>query len=286
MLPRLDGVVLGIAIVATSCAPGRADEAPATLSRSAAADVLNKGLEEARRTGDPEQQVQILRRAAEVVSTGRPENILAAAALRGPTGSPALEADKLAVGWREAVADAAEILKFEMLEESPLPDGFPKPPPVGEIMIQKYPVYRAAKADMNRGDNGAFMRLFGHIKSKGISMTTPVEMNYDQGDQERPRKVAMSFLYRNTGQGSLGGDDVKVQDVAESTAVTLGLRGYASEERVAEAKGHLEAWLASHAQEYRASGPIRTLIYNSPFIPEKQQFFEVQIPIEPADTSK
>lgn len=293
MFPGLGAVAVGIAVIAGAEAPGAADDAPTALTRAAAAEVLKKGLEEADRAEAPGEKVEILRRAAEAASKGRPENILAVEALRGPAESPESDAGQLAEGWRRAIGDAVEILEFEILKESPLPEGFPDPPPLGEITIQKYPVYRSARAEIrDAGDNGAFMRLFGHITTKGISMTVPVEMNYapDEGQgegeakegKEGSRKVAMSFLYESTKQGTLGGDQVKVQDVGELTTVTLGLRGTATDERVEEAKGRLEAWLASHADEYRASGPVRTLIYNSPYAPEKRKFFEVQFPIEPA----
>lgn len=284
MLRTLASVAMGVMVTAASGAGASADESPTTLSRSAAADVLKKGLEDAGRAAGPQEQVEILRRAAEAATRGRPENLLMAEALRGPTDATGLEPAALAERWRAAVSEAVEILEFRVQEESPLPDGFPEPTPLGEIAVQKYPVYRAARAEVGGGDDGAFMRLFGHISTKGISMTAPVEMSYAREGDGGSRKVGMSFLYRNTGQGTLGGDKVKVQDVGAMTAVSLGLRGRASEDRVAEAKGRLEAWLASHEKEYRAAGPIRTLVYNSPFLPEKRQFFEVQIPVEPAES--
>jgi hypothetical protein len=283
MLPGLGAIAVGFAVMAEVGESGPTADAPAPLTRAEAADVLKRGLEDAKQADEPAKQVAIPRRAAEEAMKGRPENILVGEALRGPMESSEPEASKLTESWRAAVVEAAEILEFEFLEESPLPDGFPMPPPVGEITVQKYPVYRAAKAEMAGGDNGAFMRLFGHITSRGISMTTPVEMNYDEAVEGKSRKVAMSFLYRNTGQGTLGGDQVKVQDVGELTTVTLGRRGTATEERVAKAREHLQAWLDSQDKEYRAAGPIRTFVYNSPYTPEKKKLFEVQLPIEPIE---
>lgn len=286
MIAKTGAIAACLMISSATGMPTMACEPHASMTRAAAADVLKKGLEAAREPITPEDQVGVLRRAAEEVLQGRPENILASKALRGAMEGPAPEANKLAERLRSAIGEAAEILEFEVQEESPLPDGFPKPPPLGEIVVQSYPVYRAAKVDLNDGDNGAFMRLFGHIKSRGISMTTPVEMNYTRGEGGRPEKIAMSFLYRNSQQGTLGGDKVKVQDMGKLTAVSLGLRGFATEVQVGEAKERLEAWLADHAKEYRESGPIRTLIYNSPFMAAKKQFFEVQIPVESNGESK
>lgn len=286
MIPLPSALALGWAILVLGGAPASIQDGPSPMSRAEAAEVLKKALAEARRADGPEKEAEALRRAADQVARGRPENFLVADALRGPADAPAAEPSRQAERWRSAVSEALEVLEFEVEEESPLPDGFPKPTPLGEIAVQSYPVYRAARADLGDGDDGAFMRLFGHITTRGISMTAPVEMNYSRGEKEGSRKVAMSFLYRNTGQGTLGGDQVKVVDVDKLTAVSLGLRGYPNEERVKEARGRLEAWLASHAKEYRAAGPVRTLIYNSPFLPAKRQFYEVQIPVEPGDPAK
>lgn len=282
MYARPCAIALSLAALVAAGAADPGDEPPAARPRAEVADLLKKAMEEADGQGGADRQVEILRRAAEEAVHARPQNLLMAEALHGAAGATEPDSGRLAGRWRAAVAEAVEVLEFEVQEESPLPDGFPKPPPLGEISIQTYPAYRAARAEMGDGDNGAFMRLFGHITSKGIAMTAPVEMNYAPADGGKPRKVDMKFLYRNTGQGTLGGDRVKVQDAGALTAVSLGLRGAASESRVEEARQKLEAWLASHAKEYRAAGPLRTLNYNSPFLAAKKQFFEVQIPIEPA----
>lgn len=286
MLIRLGAIAASITVMAAAGGSAPAQEPLTIPTRAAVADDLKKALERSREATGPAEQVEILRNAADVASAGRPENFLLAEAFRSPLDPPEADAGKLAERWRTAIAEAVEILEFEVQEESPLPEGFPKPLPLGEIGIQEYPAYRMATAEVGFGDNGAFMQLFGHIKAKGISMTAPVEMNYAEGDGGRPRKVSMSFLYRSPKQGTLANDKVKVQDIDKLTAVSLGLRGTATEARVLEAEARLEAWLASHAEEHRAAGPIRTLIYNSPFLPAKRQYFEVQIPIEPAKPSE
>jgi hypothetical protein len=288
MFMRLGAIAVGFTAMAAAGAAATAYEGGGGMTREAAADVLKKALETSREAEGPERRIEVLRTAAEEVSKGRPQNILVADALRSPTDPPEADAGKLADRWRTAVADAIEVLEFEVTSESPLPDGFPNPLPIGEIGIQKYPAYRLATTEAGGGGNGdgAFMRLFGHITAKGISMTAPVEMDYSEGENGKSERASMSFLYRNTGQGTLGGEKVKVQDVGEMTVVSLGLRGRPTENRVSEAEEQFRAWLASEGKDYRAAGPIRTLNYNSPFLPAKKQLYEVQIPIEPREPSK
>lgn len=52
---------------------------------------------------------------------------------------------------------------------APLPAGFPKPGPVGEIIIKQYPASRIAIVDRDQrhqGSGGLFMPLFRHIEKK------------------------------------------------------------------------------------------------------------------------
>ena len=68
-------------------------------------------------------------------------------------------------------------------------------------------------------------------------------------------------------------------DVAPVVALSLGLRGTITNTRLAEAKTNLEAWLNEHSKEYEASGPLRVMGYNSPFVAANRRFTEVEIPI-------
>ncbi|MHC5538286.1 heme-binding protein [Singulisphaera rosea] len=276
-----------IGLTALAASMALAGEKGEARPRAAVADLLKRAQEQSREVDGPSRQIDALRRAAEEVSKERPENVLVEEAFRSARNSNDTDPSKLLERWRTAVEEAIGILEFEVIEESPLPDGFPKPRPIGEIGIQKYPAYRVAKTDTSGGgDDGAFMVLFGHIASRGISMTAPVEMDYADGNGAGSRKVSMGFLYRNTQQGKLGGEKVKVQDIGEHTMVTLGLRGQATEGRVGEAKAWINAWLTAKGKDYRVTGPVRTMIYNSPFTPEKKQFFEVQIPIKSNEPSR
>jgi hypothetical protein len=46
------------------------------------------------------------------------------------------------------------------------------------------------------------------------------------------------------------------------------------------AAGTTAAWLKEHP-EWKAAGDLRTLAYNSPFVPGLMKYSEAQIPIEP-----
>jgi hypothetical protein len=48
----------------------------------------------------------------------------------------------------------------------------------------------------------------------------------------------------------------------------------------ASINGYAAAWLKEHP-EWKAAGDLRTLAYNSPFVPGLVKYSEAQIPIEP-----
>ena len=170
------------------------------------------------------------------------------------------------------------------INEAPLPEGWPELTPVDEIQVKQYPVYRAAVItdDTDGTQNGMFRPLFNHIQRKDIAMTAPVEMTYDGKSQS-----SMAFLYRSTDMGTTGSDKedqrVVVKDIAEQTAVSIGVRGRYNEGNYNEALDRLDAWLEENKDQWRSVGEPRYLRYNSPFVPGFMRYGEVQIPIEPAD---
>lgn len=186
-----------------------------------------------------------------------------------------------------AIAEDA-VRKPMMISEAKLPEGFPGPGPVGEVITKTYPAHRLARVRSGeRGSDGSFMKLFRHIERNEIAMTAPVEMEMAVGDggATMPKSTSMAFLYGSADTGTPGPDpadpNVVVEDVPEITVVSLGVRGSYKEERFAEFTGKLEAWLAEHPA-WVAAGPPRTLAYNSPFVPGMLKYAEVQIPIAPA----
>ncbi len=168
---------------------------------------------------------------------------------------------------------------------APLPAGFPKPGPVGEIIIKQYPASRIAIVDRDQrhqGSGGLFMPLFRHIEKNHIAMSSPVVMTYQDSAQDRAVMASMAFVYPSEATGQLQTDgSVKVENVPPMTVVSIGVRGGYTASRFLKASGKLYLWLAEHKSQFTAAGQPRYLAYNSPFVPPPFQFGEVQIPITP-----
>lgn len=170
--------------------------------------------------------------------------------------------------------------------EAALPEGFPPPGAVGEIVVKEYPAYRAAvlAATPERSTaNAMFSPLFGHIKKNQIPMTAPVELTFPgaagQGE-EAPQPEAMAFLYRQPSVGAPGPDGaIVVRDYSPATVLSMAIRGSYTPERFQEGLKRLDAYLDGHP-EFRSAGPPRYLAYNSPFVPWFWKLGEVQVPIE------
>jgi hypothetical protein len=92
-----------------------------------------------------------------------------------------------------------------MVSEAKLPQGFPAPGPVGEVIVKTYPAHRLARTGAgDGGDNRMFMRLFGHIKRNDIAMTAPVTMDWSGEPAERGGRESMAFLYAAPDLGAAG----------------------------------------------------------------------------------
>lgn len=198
----------------------------------------------------------------------------------------AQEADAAADHLRQELLAVAESLTFRPVKEAELPRGFPAFTPLHAVEVKSYPAYRLARTEMNRdrsGENSAFYTLFGHIKRNEIAMTAPVQVDYS-GEEGQLDPEAMAFLYASPELGDAGADpedeSVEVTDVPALVVISTGVRGDIDAADVAQARERLEAWLKQHADLYHADGPLRTMGYNSPFIPEDRQYFEVQIPVK------
>ena len=277
-------IVLSVLVVGASGSPVTADTvgSDAEKPRLQAAAALDKALRESESTAAPDQQLAALRTALEEAVKLVPANVVLGDVLKAVEQSSATSATATTATpeLRDKLVEARDMLRFEPQMEAPLPEGFPEPTPVGEIRVQKFPEYRLAKTDMTFFEGRAFWTLFNHIKKHDIAMTAPVEMQYTADAEEPLKQASMAFLYRSTQQGTPGTEDkVDVTDIPAHLAVSIGLRGDATKQRVAEAKQRLEAWIAAHSAEYEASGPLRVMGYNSPFVPDAKRFTEVQIPV-------
>jgi hypothetical protein len=276
--------VLGVFVIAAlgSQVTAETGGSDAEKPRLHAAALLDKALREMDSTAAPDKQLAALRTALEEAGKLVPANVVVGDVMKAVDQSSATSATATTVTpeLRDRLIEARDILRFEPQMEAPLPVGFPEPTPVGEIRVQKFPEYRLAKTDMTFFQGRAFWTLFNHLKEHDIAMTAPVEMQYSADADEPLKQASMAFLYRSTQQGTPGTEDqVDVVDIPAQLAVSIGLRGDATKARVTDAKRRLEAWLEVHSAEYEASGPLRVMGYNSPFVPDAKRFTEVQIPV-------
>ncbi len=173
-----------------------------------------------------------------------------------------------------------------MIREAPLPKGFPPPGPVGEVVLKRYPSYRAARTsaplDKNDAADSMFRPLFRHIQKNDISMTAPVEMTYESySPGEKAQPVTMAFLYGDptAGQPSRDGN-VDVVDLPEQSVISISVRG-SYDKAFESGLGCLHAWLEENPGRYEVTGPARFLGYNSPFVPWFLRMGEVQLPVKP-----
>jgi hypothetical protein len=180
-----------------------------------------------------------------------------------------------------------ESLTFRPWMEAQVPEGFPEFTPVHHIEVKTLPEYRLARASMpatvRRGENGAFWKLFGHIKRNDIAMTAPVQMDYTSSDGNAA-VASMAFLYGSRTIGKAGRDStdsgIETVDIPEQDVVSIGVRGRMTPQSIERGHRELLKWLDNRKAEYRPSGPLRRMGYNSPFIPDERAYFEVQIPVE------
>ncbi len=161
--------------------------------------------------------------------------------------------------------------------EGPLPEGFPKPSPAGEVVRKTYPAFRVARASEKDGQRpDSFWRLFNHIKTNGIPMTAPVEQRMEEGKGQPGLVMAsMGFLYDDPKRGETGRapGEVDVIDEPSVEVLSLGFFGARTAERVREARDRLKAH--ADAEGIETSG-WRVFGYNSPMVPEALRFWELQ----------
>lgn len=237
-----------------------------------AARTLESGLPAARK--DLPQLLPLAKSCAELLGPGSRNARKLQAGLLSLEALPAAEREAALRVLANELGELMLDLKFQPVNESPLPQGFPAHTPVGEIAIRDYPAYRLARTAMNRANNSAFWSLFNHIKSNSIPMTAPVEITY-----ERERPQSMAFLYQATAVGRVGVQgEVEVVDVPAATVVSLGMRGSVTDVRMANAREELQRWIAGQSR-YEICGPARSMSWNSPMVPDSRRYCEVQYPV-------
>lgn len=174
---------------------------------------------------------------------------------------------------RQAGNEVLEMLTFVPRYEADLPEGFPTYTPAGVIELKVYSKNRRAIAKQ-------FFTLFGHITRNQIAMTTPVRMEFDRGKNGKLKQESMAFYYGKPTIGSVGVQgNIQVVEQAGEMVVALGHRGSRDKKVIAEGERRLRAWLAEHP-EYESNGNLVVMGYNSPMVPPKSQFFEIQLPVK------
>ena len=251
-------------------------------SQSLEAAKLRNAIDEANKIKDPKQRLDLLKAASEKVITSCNDNLMARDILVKATKDIskiediAKQADILRTGLLEVLV----ILTFKPRVEAPVPAGFPAPSPVGVVEIKKLPVYRMAKvANSGMGGNN-FFTLFNHIKKNKIEMTAPVEMTMAEKNGKYTES-SMAFLYQETTLGKVGPQgNVAVLDTTECTVVSVGMRGSPSSENIDSARRWLLEKIKTTPQAYEIAGELKVMGYNSPFMPEKLRYYEVQLPLK------
>ena len=251
-------------------------------AQSLEAEKLRIAIDEANKIKDPKQRLDLLKAASEKVITSCNDNLMARDILVKATKDIskiediAKQADILRTGLLEVLV----ILTFKPKVEAPVPAGFPAPSPVGVVEIKKLPVYRMAKvANSGLGGNN-FFTLFNHIKKNNIEMTAPVEMTMTEKNGKYTES-SMAFLYQETTLGKVGPQgNVAVLDTTECTVVSVGMRGSPSSENIESARRWLLEKIKNAPEAYEIAGELKVMGYNSPFMPEKLRYYEVQLPLK------
>ena len=158
--------------------------------------------------------------------------------------------------------------------EAPLPKGWPAPGPYDLVRDKKFPAYRAAYTN-GSWSNFAFMRLFKHIQRKDIPMTSPVEMDMEENNDNLKMK-SMGFMYQNTEVGKTGKDGAKVEvrDVPAMKTLCYTWQGKNSSKTRKVAKKALEAELKKRGIE---GTDYRILGYNGPGVPSDKKTWEMLV---------
>lgn len=243
---------------------------------------LRIAIDEANKIKDPKQRLNSLKAAANIIIASCQDNFMARDILANASKAAAKNEDtaKQADILRTGLLEVLVILTFKPRVEAPVPAGFPALTPVGVVEIKKLPVYRMAKvANSGMGGNN-FFTLFNHIKKNNIEMTAPVEMTMAEKNGKYT-ETSMAFLYQETTLGKTGAQgNIAVLDTTESTVVSIGMIGSPSSENIESARRWLVEKIKITPQAYEIAGELKVLGYNSPFMPEKLRYYEVQLPLK------
>ena len=148
---------------------------------------------------------------------------------------------------------------------------------VGEFEIKTLPKARLIASQTDAAyfedNNRLFRPLFRYISSRDIAMTTPVEAEMNPG-------IMYFYIDAEVRNEVLDATEkISVHEVPERLVASLGVRGGYSEQNFNEASAKLSTWLLKNPV-YKATGKIRGIFWNGPFIPSFLKRFEVHIPVQ------
>jgi hypothetical protein len=152
----------------------------------------------------------------------------------------------------------------------------PTAPGVNELKtLPAGTLLKAAKAgNYFENNNGLFRPLFNYISSHDIKMTVPVEAQIDEAAMYF--WVAPDEVPKVTGPAK----GVEVIQMPPRQVAVRGARGGYSEEKFAETRDALLAWLAQRT-DVEAAGPAYAVYWNGPFTPWLLKRSEVHVPVRP-----
>lgn len=179
---------------------------------------------------------------------------------------------------------STEDLPAGYVSEAPLPAGFPPPSEVGKVVEKSYPVVRSFSA---KGE-GAFMKCFGYLAKHKHKMTAPVVMDSRAGDdaldEDMPFGVErMHFLLeQNSLDEPKEEGPVTVADIPAMRVLSVAHQGQLEPQTLERSRKQLEDELEQRA-DLRAAGELRVLGYNGPMTPPAKLYWEIQLPVAPAE---
>ncbi|MBT7960055.1 MAG: hypothetical protein HN759_12070 [Akkermansiaceae bacterium] len=156
--------------------------------------------------------------------------------------------------------------------ESPLPKGWPTPGPYNKVTVKEFPAYRAAYTS-GKAKSFAFWRLFRHIKSKDIPMTSPVEMGMEQkGDKMTMNSMGFLYQHRGVGKAGLDSNKIDVRDVPAMKTLSYTWQGKNNSRMMKTAQKAIAAELEKRGIK---SDHYRVLGYNGPGVANSKKTWEL-----------
>ena len=143
----------------------------------------------------------------------------------------------------------------------------------GAIEVKTLPACTVIKTTSDASyfeENNLFMPLFWYITTRGIAMTSPVEVEVNPG-------TMYFYIGGDAKDRALKETDaVEVERIPERLVASIGYQGAYTEANFQEANNRLKAWLKEQKQ-YRAIGEAKAIYWDGPSVPKARKRAEVHI---------